>query len=143
MIQKRLSSLSKTKDIFDKANTPYQNTLKNSGYNTKLEFDKNCNIAQKKRRKRKKKVFYYNLPFCTSVKTNIGREFLKLVEKHFSKSGTFSKIFNRNTTKISYSCMPNLESQITRHNQKVLGDIDKIQITGTEHVIAGLKMNAQ
>ena len=45
MIQKRLSSLSKTKDIFDKAKCS-----KNSGYNTKLEFDKNCNIALKKRR---------------------------------------------------------------------------------------------
>ena len=77
MIQKRLSSL-QNQIYFDRAKTPYQNALKNSGYNTKLEFKKQCNIELKKRRKRKKKIFYFNPPFFTSVTTNVGREFLNL-----------------------------------------------------------------
>merc|ERR1712055_337384 len=39
MIQKRLSSLSKSKDLFDIAKTPYQKPLTDSGHNTQLEFD--------------------------------------------------------------------------------------------------------
>jgi len=143
MIQKRLSSLSKSKDLFDIAKTPYQKALTNSGYNTQLEFDVNCNIAQKKRRKRKKKVFYYNPPYCAGVKINIGREFLKLVDKHFPKSGTLSKIFNRNTIKISYSCMPNFASQLTRHNQKILRDKNNSSITEDKTCNCREKTNAQ
>ena len=122
MIQKRLSSLSKTKEIFESTKTPYENALKNSGYQVKLEYDNNCITAVKKKRKRKKRVFYYNPPFCISLQNNIGKEFLKIVDKHFPKSGTLGKIFNRNTIKISYSCMPSLERQITRHNHKVLSN---------------------
>ena len=129
MIQKRLSSLSKSKDLFDIAKAPYQKALTDSGYNTQIEFDAKCNITQKKKRKRKKKVFYYNPPYCTSVKTNIGREFLKIIEKHFPKSGPLNKIFNRNTIKISYSCMPNFASQLKRHNQKILRDNTDNSIT--------------
>ena len=58
MIQKRLSSLSKSKDLFDIVKTPYQKALTDSSYNTQLVFDVNCNITQKKKRKREKKVFY-------------------------------------------------------------------------------------
>ena len=32
MIQKSLSSLSKTKEMFDKIKVPYENTLKNNGF---------------------------------------------------------------------------------------------------------------
>ena len=62
-------------------------------------------------------MFYYNSPFSNCNKTNKKKEFLKLVSKHFLKSG---KIFNRNTIKISYSCMPNLEKEIPKHNHKTL-----------------------
>ena len=99
MIQKRLSSLSLSSNNSLRKN----NSLKNSGYNSKLEYEINCNTAVKKRRKRKKKVFHYNPPFCTSLKTNLGKEFLKLVDKHFPKSGIFNKILNRNTIKICCS----------------------------------------
>ena len=32
------------------------------------------------------------------------------------------KIFNKNTLKISYSCMPNLEAKITNHNKAILAN---------------------
>ena len=32
----------------------------------------------------------------------------------------YRKIFNRNTIKISYSCMSNMKSKISTHNKKIL-----------------------
>ena len=120
MIQKRLSSLSKTKDIFDKIKDPYEKTLENSGFKTKLLYVHSNSIGKSRRKLRKKKVFYFNPPFSNSIKTNIGKEFLKLVSRHFPKSGFYGSIFNRNTIKISYSCMSNLEKELSNHNQKLL-----------------------
>ena len=56
------------------------------------------------------------------LKTKIGKEFLKLVDKHFPKDGPLNKIFNRNIIKISYSCMPNIDSEITKSNLKVIDE---------------------
>ena len=59
------------------------------------------------------KQMYRNItnPFSSTLKTNISKEFQKLVDKPFTKKGPFNKILNRNTIKISYSCMPNIESE--------------------------------
>ena len=51
--------------------------------------------------------------------TNVGRFFLNLINKHSPPQHKFSKIFNRNNMKISYSCMPNIKSRINIHNKKV------------------------
>ena len=42
------------------------------------------------------------------------------MDKHFPKDGPLNKIFNRNTIKISYSCMPNIDSEITKSNLKAI-----------------------
>ena len=53
------------------------------------------------------------------VETNIGKRFLKLVKKHFPRNN-FRIIFNKNTIKISYSCMRNISSIIASHNKYIL-----------------------
>ena len=55
------------------------------------------------------------------MRTNIGRLFLNLIKKHFENQ-KLSKIFNRNTVKISYSCMKNMEAIIKSHNTKLVKD---------------------
>ena len=55
-----------------------------------------------------------------SVATNIGKCFLKLVNSVFHKQHLLNKIFNANTLKVSYSCMPNIGSIIKGHNGKIL-----------------------
>ena len=45
---------------------------------------------------------------------------MKLVDKHFPKPGANKKILNINTIKISYSCIPNLDAEISKHNHKIL-----------------------
>ena len=54
-----------------------------------------------------------------NVQTNIGREFLNLVSKHFPKNHQYSKIFNKNNIKVSYST-DNLQTIIKKHNRKIL-----------------------
>ena len=50
----------------------------------------------------------------------MGKQFLQLIDKHFPPSHALHKLFNRTNLKISYSCAPNLEKIIKKHNRKVL-----------------------
>ena len=59
-------------------------------------------------------------PYSANIKTNVGKEFLNLVDKCFPKSNPLHKVFNRQTLKISYKCMPNMAAEISKHNNKVL-----------------------
>ena len=52
--------------------------------------------------------------------TNVGRAFLKIVDEEFPDNHVFHKIFNRNTVKISYSCMPSLKKKIDGRNKSTL-----------------------
>ena len=67
-------------------------------------------------------TIWYNPPYNAAVSTNIGRKFIKLIDKHFPKGSKLHKVFNRNNIKISYSCMPNVASIIKSHNRKVLSE---------------------
>ena len=55
-----------------------------------------------------------------SLKTNIGKYFFRLLNKHFPPGHKFLKIFNKSTLKFSYSCMPNLKAKVDGHNKKIL-----------------------
>ena len=66
------------------------------------------------------RIIWFNPPFNANLATNIGKFFLNLVEKHFKRGSKFYKIFNKNTLKVSYSCMPNMKSIINAHNMKIL-----------------------
>ena len=77
--------------------------------------------AQNSRKNRQRNVIWFNPPYSMNVQTNIGREFLKLVIKHFPKNHRYSKIFNKNNIKVNYSCTDNLQTIITeKHNRKIL-----------------------
>ena len=62
---------------------------------------------------------WFNPRFSKSFSTNVAKTFLQLVTKHFPKSHKLYKILNRNTVKISYSCMNNMSKIIKEHNKKV------------------------
>ena len=55
-----------------------------------------------------------------AIKTNVAQTFLNLIDKHFSPSNKLHKLFNRNTVRVSYSCMTNMKNLIRKHNRKVL-----------------------
>ena len=75
MINKRLSELSCDKNEFDKAKGIYEKALNESDFNTKLSYQN----EPSERKNRNRKIIWFNPPYNESVKTNIGKHFLKLV----------------------------------------------------------------
>ena len=117
-INKRLSSLSSDKASFDQAAPPYQKALDESGYNYTLHYEPTT--TTKRRNRQRNNILWYNPPFSKNVNNNIGHRFLTLVDKHFPRNHKLRKIFNRNTIKISYSCMNNTKQIIDNHNKRIL-----------------------
>ena len=117
MINKNLSDLSCNEDEFRKAKPLYKNALKESGYKAEMKYETSENTNNKTK---KRKILWFNLPFSQSVKTNIGKVFLKLVRKHFPRHHKPHKFFNTNTLKLSYCCMKNISNIIKQHNATVL-----------------------
>ena len=116
-INKRLSEISSDRQCFDNAKTVYQEALNKSGYNYNLSYNESRNEKQQSRKNRPRNILWYNPPFSKNVKTNVGKCFLSLIDQHFPKSHPLHKIFNRNTLKLSYSCMTNVKTIISNHNK--------------------------
>ena len=116
-VNKRLNSISANETVFNAATPAYQDALNKSGYNFSLKFDPQR--REKKNNNRSRKVTWFNPPFSANVSTNIGAKFLRLVDSCFPPNLLLSKIFNRNTVKVSYKCMPNIKQAISRHNARV------------------------
>ena len=77
------------------------------------------NPTKQTKRKRTRNITWFNPPYSVNVKTNIGKKFLQLIDKCFPPGHKLNKILNRNTIKISYSCMPNMKQIISSHNRKI------------------------
>ena len=109
--------------MFNNAKITYEKALKNSGFTegfTYIKPDNLTNINREVKKKRKRKIIWYNPPFSLNVKTNVGKVFFKMLRKNFPKTNPMSKIFNKNTVKISYSCTRNVKSIISGHNKQLL-----------------------
>ena len=122
-IAKRLSDLSSCENVFYNSIAVYKEALQNSGFTPDLIYtpkpiSNNSNNEVKKKRKRK--IIWFNPPFSKSVKSNVGKTFLSLIKRHFPKTNKLNKIFNKNTVKISYSCMSNMSSILSSHNLNVI-----------------------
>ena len=129
-INRRLSSISASKEIFERAAPTYQAALSKSGFNYKLQFDptplQNDEDKQQKR-KRKRTIIWFNPPYSRAVTTNVGKEFLRLMDKHFPPGNPLHQIFNRSKVKMSYRCTQNLARNISGHNNKLLSEAKNVQ----------------
>ena len=85
-----------------------------------LLINNNNNNNNNKKSKRKRNILWFNPPFSRNVKTNLAKQFLNFITKHFPKHHKFHKLFNRNNVKVSYSCMANIKSKINLHNKKII-----------------------
>ena len=124
-----LSEISSTEAEFREAVPDYEKALKESGHTHTLKYiektpaqpeNENENRNVNGDRKKKTKIIWFNPPFSRGVSTNIGKIFLKMIDKHFPKRNQLHKVFNRNTVKISYSCTRNMKMIIQAHNKKIL-----------------------
>ena len=118
-INRRLSRISANKDVFDAAAPIYQEALRKSGYSHKLAYEAPAEKTTKKRC-RKKPVTWFNPPYSVNVRSNIGKQFLQLLDGAFPPSNPLHKLFNRQTVKLGYKCMPNMGQSIARQNLKLL-----------------------
>ena len=117
-INKRLNQNSSSEKIFNESKKEYEDALKQSGYK---DFELKYNPEkQTPKQNRKRKIIWFNPPFNKNVSTNIGKQFLNLIKKHFPSENKLHKIFNRNTLKLSYSCTKNIGSIIKNHNKKII-----------------------
>ena len=121
-INKRLSRISSDETVFNRAKPAYQEALKNSGHDYDLHYELENNPSQNNRRarNRSRNVTWFNPPYSENVKTNVGRKFFNLLDKCFPPNHQLRRLLNRNTVKLSYSCMPNVQQLISAHNKKIL-----------------------
>ena len=117
MVEKRLQNISSDEAVFNNAKPTYEEALKSSGFETKLIYNRNESTTR--RRSRKRKIICFNPPYCQSVETNVACKFLLLVDKYFPPGHDLRKIFNRKTLKVSYPCMPSIDSTIKSHNSRL------------------------
>ena len=86
----------------------------------------NENDKNEKKKKRNGNIIWCNPPYSANVKTNIGKIFFKLLNKHFPRGHKFYKIFNKNTVKLTYSSTKNMDSLIAMHNRSILNPNDQV-----------------
>ena len=119
MINKRLSNISCNKQVFDESKADYEAALKEAGYEYKMEYEKPAQLNNNKR-KRRRNILWFNPPFSSNVKTNIGKKFFSILEKHFPRDHKMRKLFNKNTIKLSYSCLPNIKNNISSYSKSLV-----------------------
>ena len=124
-IEKRLSNNSANQEIFNAAIQPFQSELERCGYSYKLEYKPKTEPNKKRRKRNKRKVTWFNPPFSLNIATNVGKEFLKLIDKHFPPGHPLHSVINRQTVKVGYRCLPNMGAQVNRHNRKILNNSNK------------------
>ena len=70
-----------------------------------------------------RKVVWFNPPFWKLTNINIGKYFLHLLDKNFNRDNPLSKIFNRNTVKIGYSCSKNMNNILNNHISHIFSSL--------------------
>ena len=148
-VNQRINKLSSGKKIFEENKSRYDDALKDSGFQGRLEYltpvdlnsrarknnggthtplkvgetINNSSHGNRRGKNRNRKVVWFNPPFCKLTNINIGRYFLHLLDKHFNRGNPLSRIFNRNTVKISYSCTKNMYNILSNHNRRLLNEL--------------------
>ena len=127
-----INQLSSSKQLYERDIEPYQEALKQAGYNDETKYCSHEPSTHKKKQRTRKIIWsIHPLHYSETVKTNVARNFVSLINKHF-KNSPLSKHFNRNNIKVSYSCMPNLESIICSNNRESLINCQQISYSETK-----------
>ena len=145
----RINRRSACKRIFEEGKSIYDEALKNSGLQGRVEYvnpvnsgsngrnnssgicthvkvgDTNNNHSNRRGKYRNRTIIWFNPPFCKLTNINIGKYFLNLLDKYFNKDNPLRISLNRNTVKISYSCTKNIHSILNNHNRRLLDELNR------------------
>ena len=106
-IGKRLSLLSSTEEIFNAAKGPYEEALKRAGHKELLSYQPAARPDQSRaRRRRRRRIIWFNPPYCASMSTKLGRDFLSLLDECIPVGHPLRRVLNRHTVQLSYRTMP-------------------------------------
>ena len=120
-ISQRLSRISSDEGEFNKVKDDYQKALLDSGHAATLKYENTGEDSLiNPKRKRRRNIIWFNPPYNKELKTKLGHKFLRLIEKHFTKTHKYHKIFNKNSIKLSYSCTPNVSMILKNSNHQKL-----------------------
>lgn len=122
-VNRRLCSISCNEQVFRDAAPTYQDALSASGHTEPMQYAAASNEragGRGRKRKRERHVIWFTPPFSRNVRTNVGKQFLKLVSKHFPRGSSLHKLFNKNTVKMGYSCTRNMATLIKNRNAALL-----------------------
>ena len=99
----------------------HRQTDRQTNRQTNQRYQKHNLLCQggntKQKNKIKRNITWLNPPYSKHVASNIGKQFLNLLDTCFPLTNKLHKILNRNTVKISYRCMPNMKQIISNHNK--------------------------
>ena len=129
MVGRRISDLSSSEEIFKQAAPIYNQALRNSGFNEEIKFSKRDNNRKGNRSRR---IIFFHPPWSDQIKTNVGKCFLQLLDKHFPRGSELFHYFSRQKVKVSYSILPNVARILKSHNRKVLNPEQKLQLKGCD-----------
>ncbi|GFR86959.1 inositol hexakisphosphate and diphosphoinositol-pentakisphosphate kinase 2 [Elysia marginata] len=139
-IEKSLTNNSSNEKIFEDAAIPYNEALKKNGHVMALKYaEKKTNTTTKNENKsketanegtketkttkrRKRRITWFNPPYSKNVSSNIGKKFFDLLNSCSPPNHKLHKIINKNTVKLSYSCMPNIKQIISSHNKRIINE---------------------
>ena len=113
-------------ETFRRTTQIYQEALNKSELNYQLKYK---NYEPKPNRKRTRKITWFNPPWSMQVRSNIAKQFLEAIDNCFPQGHKLRPIFNRNTVKVSYSCLPNVKATIDAHNKKHLKQKEQNNVT--------------
>ena len=123
-MNRRLSHISSDKQSFDPAIPPYQEALRKSGYVATSTFAITRN--QQHQNAPEPETSYGSIHrTAPTLPPTLGTN---SVEDCFPSIHPLHKIRNRNTLKLSYSCMPNIHNLIPAHNKSVIAKQSQTKI---------------
>ena len=112
-------------EFLNESKGEYENALKQSGYTNKnLKYQQP--ITSNTKEKRRRNIIRFNPPFSRNVSTNVAKQFLQLLGKHFRFFKSLQKIFNCHTVKVSCCCTKSLGNIIKSDNKKLISSYDQI-----------------
>ena len=82
-IGKRLSEISSDVESLNSFKGDYEQALRTSGHRAKLEFTTPQTAKESHKKQRKRHIIWFTPPYSRSLKTNLGKEFLSLIDKNF------------------------------------------------------------
>ena len=118
MIAKMVSDICSSKEIFEEEKGIYETALKNAGHTGNIQYQE-PNLNPKKR-SRKRKVLWFNPPWSSTIKSNVAKDFLRILEEEFPPNSELHHYFNKKKVKVSYSNLPSFKKIVSGHNKKVL-----------------------